>query len=79
MSLHPVKTYLVNYLFVLSSSCPGRRALRSASRGDFWIQHSYMATKQNRAFSTAASLSGMAFFSNCGISHVICPARFMVY
>ena len=34
-------------LFVLSLSCPGRRSLRSASRGD------YTATKQNRAFSAA--------------------------
>src|SRR6218665_471256 len=40
-------------LFVLSSSCPGRRLLRSASRGDYLIPRSYTATKQNRAFSAA--------------------------
>lgn len=40
-------------LFVLSSSCPGRRSLRSASRGDYLIPRSYTATKQNRAFSAA--------------------------
>src|SRR6218665_1751736 len=40
-------------LFVLSSSCPGRRSLHSASRGDYLIRRSYMATKQNRAFSAA--------------------------
>src|SRR6218665_2249551 len=38
-------------LFVPSSSCPGRRSLRSASRGDYLIPRSY--TKQNRAFSAA--------------------------
>src|SRR6218665_2522993 len=38
-------------LFVLSSSCPGRRSLRSASRGDYLIPRPYTATKQNRAFS----------------------------
>src|SRR6218665_2153691 len=38
-------------LFVLSSSCPGRRSLRSASRGDYLIPRSYTAIKQNRAFS----------------------------
>ena len=40
-------------LFVLSSSCPGQRSLRSASRGDYLIPRSYTATKQNRAFSAA--------------------------
>src|SRR6218665_3718716 len=40
-------------LFVLSSSCTGRRSLRSASRGDYLIPRSYTATKQNRAFSAA--------------------------
>src|SRR6218665_582671 len=40
-------------LFVISSSCPGRRSLRSASRGDYLIPRSYTATKQNRAFSAA--------------------------
>jgi len=40
-------------LFVLSSSCPGRRSLRSASRGDYLIPRSYTATKQNRTFSAA--------------------------
>src|SRR6218665_1743568 len=37
----------------ISSSCPGRRSLRSASRGDYLISRSYTATKQNRAFSEA--------------------------
>src|SRR6218665_1506086 len=45
-------TYL-SELFVLSSSCSGRRSLRSASRGDYLIPRSYTATKQNRAFSAA--------------------------
>ena len=40
-------------LFVLSSSCPGRRSLRSASCDDYLIPRSYSATKQNRAFSAA--------------------------
>src|SRR6218665_1648964 len=40
-------------LFVLSSSCPGRRSLRSASRGEYLIPRSYTATKQNRALSVA--------------------------
>src|SRR6218665_1246711 len=40
-------------LFVLSLSCPGRRSLRSASRGDYLIPHSFTAIKQNRAFSAA--------------------------
>src|SRR6218665_2949635 len=40
-------------LFVPSSSCPGRRSLRSASRGDYLISRSYTAIKQNRAFSVA--------------------------
>src|SRR6218665_3168113 len=40
-------------LFVLSSSCPGRRSLRSASLGDYLIPRSYTPTKQNRAFSMA--------------------------
>src|SRR6218665_324189 len=40
-------------LFVLSSSCPGRRSLRLASRGDYFIPRSYTAAKQNRAFSAA--------------------------
>src|SRR6218665_3046332 len=39
--------------FVLSSSCPGRRSLRSASRGDYLIPRSYTAIKQNRAYSAA--------------------------
>src|SRR6218665_3006270 len=39
--------------FVLSSSCPGRRSLRSASRGDYLIPRSYTATKQKRAFRVA--------------------------
>src|SRR6218665_799826 len=39
--------------FVLSSSCPGRRSLRSASRGDYLIPRSYTTTKQYRAFSAA--------------------------
>src|SRR6218665_2303255 len=42
-------------LFVLSSSCPGRRSLRSASHGDYLIPRSYTATKQNMAFSAAGS------------------------
>ena len=33
-------------LFVLSLSCPGRRSLRSASRGDCLIPRSYKATKR---------------------------------
>src|SRR6218665_422741 len=40
-------------LFVLSSSCPGRRSLCPASRGDYLIPRSYTAAKQNRAFSAA--------------------------
>src|SRR6218665_922746 len=40
-------------LFVLSSSCLGRRSLHSASRCDYLIPHSYTATKQNRAFLAA--------------------------
>src|SRR6218665_681867 len=36
-----------------SSSCLGRRSLRSASRGDYLIPRSYTATKQNRAFLAA--------------------------
>src|SRR6218665_2039992 len=40
-------------LFVLSSSCPGRRSLLSAFRGDYLIPYSYTAIKQNRAFSMA--------------------------
>src|SRR6218665_347245 len=39
--------------FVLSSSCPGRRSLRSASCGDYLIPSSCTAIKQNRAFSAA--------------------------
>src|SRR6218665_2264990 len=45
-------TYL-SELCVLSSSCPSRRSLRSASRGDYLIPRSYTATKQTRAFSAA--------------------------
>src|SRR6218665_871844 len=40
-------------LFVLCSSCPGRRSLRSSSRGDYSIPRAYTAIKQNRAFSAA--------------------------
>src|SRR6218665_2250003 len=40
-------------VFVLSSSCPGRRSLRLASRGNYLIPCSYVATKRNRAFSAA--------------------------
>src|SRR6218665_2445687 len=39
--------------FVLSSSCPGRRSLRSASPGDYLIPRFYTAIKQNRALSAA--------------------------
>src|SRR6218665_3120270 len=61
-TLYPLYTHRCNLgvapvylseLFVLSSSCPGRRSLRSASRGDYLTPHSYMAIKQNRAFSAA--------------------------
>src|SRR6218665_3562181 len=41
----------ISELFVLSLSCPSRRSLRSASRGDYLIPRFYTATKQNRAFS----------------------------
>src|SRR6218665_359668 len=40
-------------LFVLSSSCLGRRSLPSASRGDYLMPRSYMAIKQNMALSAA--------------------------
>src|SRR6218665_1196598 len=39
--------------FALSSSCPGRRSLRSTSCGEYLIPHSYTASKQNRAFLAA--------------------------
>jgi len=50
---------LIFQSFLLSSFCPGRRSLRSASRGDYLIglPHSYTATKQNRAFSAAGPSS----------------------
>src|SRR6218665_432583 len=48
-----VASVYLSELFVLSSSCLGRRSLRSASRGDSLIPRSYTAIKQNRAFSVA--------------------------
>src|SRR6218665_652022 len=50
LQLLGVAPVYLSELFVLSSSCPGRRSLRSASRGDYLIPRSYPATKQNRAF-----------------------------
>jgi len=38
-------------LFTLTSTCLGRRALRSASRGDFIVPHARTSTMQHRAFS----------------------------
>ena len=70
---------LLLLLFVLSSSYPGRRSLRSVSRGDYLIPRSYTATKQNRAFSAGGpSISEMAFLANCALFHVIFRARFIV-
>src|SRR6218665_1523550 len=51
--IHGVAPVYLSELFVLSSPCPCRRALRSASRGDYLIPRSYTAIKQNRAFSAA--------------------------
>jgi len=45
--------FYLSELFVLSSSCPGRWLLRSASRGYYLIPRSYTTNKENRAFSTA--------------------------
>src|SRR6218665_2017280 len=39
-----------SFFVISSSTCLGRRSLRSASRGDYLIPRSYTATKQNRAF-----------------------------
>src|SRR6218665_1831561 len=41
---HIVAPVYLSELFVLSSSCPGRRSLRSASRGDYLIPRSYTAS-----------------------------------
>ena len=38
-------------IFTLSSSCKGRSALRSSSRGDFLVPFARTATMQRRAFS----------------------------
>src|SRR6218665_1921918 len=43
-------TYLLE-LFILTSSCTGRKSLRSASRGDFVVPHARTAIKQHKAFS----------------------------
>src|SRR6218665_414952 len=59
--------------FVLSSSCPGQRSLRSASHGDYLIPSSYTATKQNRAFSVA----GPSIWNGLPLE-VIFRARFIV-
>src|SRR6218665_3757546 len=73
-----VASAYLSELFVLSSSCPGRRSLRSASRGDYLIPSSYTATKQNRAYSRLVPVSGMAFLSNYALFHVISRAHFIV-
>src|SRR6218665_1635379 len=39
-------------LFILTSSCTGRKSLRSASRGEFLMPQARTAIKQHRAFST---------------------------
>src|SRR6218665_1887040 len=38
-------------LFTLTSTCSGRRSLRSASKGDFVVPRARAATRQKRAFS----------------------------
>src|SRR6218665_1311453 len=38
-------------LLILTSSCTGRKSLRSASRGDFLVPRARTAIKQHRAFS----------------------------
>src|SRR6218665_3904646 len=43
-------SYLLE-LFILTSSCSGRRSLRSASKVDFLVLHARTATRQKRAFS----------------------------
>src|SRR6218665_23105 len=55
--------------FVLSSSCPGRRSLRSASSGDYLIP---------RSSRRLVPLSGMTFLSNCALFHVIFRAHFII-
>src|SRR6218665_3682333 len=45
--------YLLD-LFILTSSCTGRKSLRSASRGDFVVPHARTAIKQHKAFSIVA-------------------------
>src|SRR6218665_3318570 len=43
-------SYLLE-LFILTSACPGRRSLRSVSKGDFLVPRARTATGQKRAFS----------------------------
>src|SRR6218665_914958 len=38
-------------LFILASTCPCRRSLRSATKGDFLVPRVRTATRQKRAFS----------------------------
>src|SRR6218665_2057239 len=66
-------------LFVLSSSYPGRRSLRSAFLGDYLVPRSYTSRPLNRIGRSRrpVPLSGMAFLSNCALFHVICRARFV--
>src|SRR6218665_1431804 len=45
-----VLTYLLE-LFILTSSCTGRKSLRSAFRADFVVPHARTAIKRHTAFS----------------------------
>src|SRR6218665_2974377 len=42
-------------LFILNSSCTGRKSILSASRVDFLVPHDRMATRQHRTFSTVGT------------------------
>src|SRR6218665_293814 len=68
--------YLLD-LFILTSSCTGRKSLRSASRGDFLVPQARTAIKQHRAFSSVhgVPLLGTVSHLNSALFHGMCPAR----